>query len=130
MGKKSARAIVLDAGALIAFEKADVRMRALLREALQRNATLLIPAGVVAQVFRDRARQVSLGTLLASSITEVPVLDRVLAEAVGTLCGRTRSSDVVDASVVLVARKARAAVVSSDPDDLHRLDPWLEVHRI
>jgi hypothetical protein len=31
MGKATARAIVLDAGALIAFERGDARMRALCR---------------------------------------------------------------------------------------------------
>ncbi len=47
MGKESPRAVVLDAGALIAFERGDGRMRALVREALRLGARLVIPAGVL-----------------------------------------------------------------------------------
>jgi predicted nuclease of predicted toxin-antitoxin system len=54
----------------------------------------------------------------------------VLAEATGILCGRAGTSDAVDASVVLTARRERAVVVTSDADDLHRLDPTLAVERI
>jgi hypothetical protein len=105
-------------------------MRALCREALRMRARLLVPAGVVAQAWRDGARQVPLRALLAGATTEVPPLDRVLAEATGILCGRAGTSDVVDASVVLTARRERAIVVTSDPDDLHHLDPTLIVERI
>jgi len=56
MGEKAPGTVVLDAGALIAFERADPRMRALLREALRRGTRLVIPAGVVGQVWRDGVR--------------------------------------------------------------------------
>ena len=62
--------------------------------------------------------------------SSVPPLDRTLAEAAGTLCGRARTSDVVDASVVLVARRERAVVITSDIDDLRRLDPTLPLERV
>jgi rRNA-processing protein FCF1 len=130
VGKASPGAVVLDAGALIAFERGDARMRALCREALRTRTRLVVPAGVVAQVWRDGARQVPLRALLAGSTTEVPPLDRVLAEATGILCARAGTSDGVDASVVLTARHEHAVVVTSDPDDLHRLDPTLAVERI
>lgn len=130
MGKASAQAVVLDAGALIAFERGDARMRALCREAAARGARLVIPASVVAQVFRNRARQVPLRALLASNITKVVALDLPLAEAAGVLCGRSATSDIVDASVVLVARRERAPVVTSDVDDLARLDATLRLERI
>jgi hypothetical protein len=130
MGKASPGAVVLDAGALIAFERADPRMRALCREALRTRTRLIVPAGVVGQVWRDAARQVLLRALLAGGTTEVPALDQVMAEAAGILCGRTRTSDVIDASVVLTARRERAVVVTSDVGDLHRLDPELLVERI
>ena len=60
MGKASPRKVVLDAGALIALERGNARMRALCREALRTGAELVIPAAVVAQVVRDRQRQVVL----------------------------------------------------------------------
>jgi hypothetical protein len=105
-------------------------MRALCREALRKGTRLVVPAGVVGQVWRDAARQVLVRALLAGSTTEVPALDQVMAEAAGILCVRTRTSDVIDASVVLTARRERAVVVTSDVGDLHRLDPDLLVERI
>jgi hypothetical protein len=50
MGTARPRAVVLDAGAVIAFERGDARMRALVREALKNRARILIPAGVLGQV--------------------------------------------------------------------------------
>jgi hypothetical protein len=105
-------------------------MRALAREALRTGAKLVVPAGVLGQVWRDPSRQVRLRSLVKAPTTVVPPLDRVLAEAAGVLCGRARTSDVIDASVVLLARRDRAVVVSSDADDLHRLDPSLAVQPI
>jgi hypothetical protein len=91
---------------------------------------LMVPAGVVAQVFRNRARQVPLRSLLASEITKVVPLDLPLAEAAGIVCGRSSTSDVIDASVVLVARRERAPVVTSDVEDLARLDASLRLERV
>jgi rRNA-processing protein FCF1 len=130
MGEKSAVAVVLDAGALIALERGDARIRALCREALRTKARLVIPAGVVGQVIRDRSRQVALGALLKGPTTEVPALDQLVAEAAGVLCGKAGTSDVIDASVVLTALRERAVVVTSDPDDLRRLDPRVRLQRI
>ena len=122
--------VVLDAGALIAFERADPRMRALLREVLRQGTRLIVPAAVLGQVWRDGACQVVLRALLAGPTTEVPPLDRVLAEAAGVLCGRSKTSDVVDASVILIARATRAVAISSDEGDLHHLDLALPVQAI
>jgi len=94
------------------------------------GAGIIVPAGVLGQVWRDGACQVVLRALLSGPTTEVPALDRVLAEAAGVLCGRARTSDVVDASVVLIARAKRAVVISSDIGDLHHLDPALAVQAI
>jgi len=102
-------------------------MRALCREALRVGARVVVPSAVVAQVIRRPAQQVVIRALLDGPTTEIPVLDRLLAEAAGVLCARTGTADVVDATVVLVARRERAAVVSRDPKDLRRLDPTLRV---
>ncbi len=132
MGKArpEACAIALDAGALIALERADERVRALLREALRVRARIVIPAAVLAQVWRDGRRQAVLGMLLKGESTEVVSLDAVLAQAVGALCGRTGTSDVVDASLALVARRSRALVITSDADDVRRLDPTIPVEAL
>jgi hypothetical protein len=62
--------------------------------------------------------------------TLVPSLDRILAEAAGVLCGRASTSDVIDAAVVLIARRERAVVVTGDVNDLRRLGPGLTLKRI
>lgn len=130
MGKARAQAVVLDAGALIAFERGDTRMRALVREALKTGARLVIPAAVLGQVWRGTARQAPIRALVKGPTTAVIALDQVLAEAAGVLCGRAGASDIVDASVVMVARRERAIVVTSDTDDLRRLDPGIRLEQI
>jgi predicted nucleic acid-binding protein len=128
--KARPKSLVLDSGALIAFERADARMRALLREALEIDARIIIPAAALAQVWRAPATQVALGALSRASMTTVVSLDQVLAEAIGVLCGKRKTSDVVDASVVLTARREGASVVTSDIDDLRHLDKGVVLHRI
>jgi len=118
---------VLDAGALVAFERNQRRVVAIVARALHHNDPLVIPAGVVAQVWRDGARQVRLVRLLGSPLAAVVPLDDSAARAAGQLCGVSDTSDVVDASVVVVARQRRLRVLTSDPDDLRRLDPRLDL---
>jgi hypothetical protein len=105
-------------------------MRALVREALKVGVRLVIPAGVLGQVWRGSPRQAPLRALVKGPTTSVPFLDQVLAEAAGVLCGRAGTSDVIDASVVLIARREQAVVVSSDVEDLRQLDSTLPVERI
>jgi hypothetical protein len=119
-------AIVLDAGPLIAAERGDGRAIALLMRSLARTVVLL-PAGVLAQVWRGGPRQHRLHLLLGDERVEVVPLDRNQALLAGTLCAIAGTSDIVDASVVAIARSVRAAVVSSDRDDLQALDPSLRI---
>jgi predicted nucleic acid-binding protein len=125
MGARRARPVVLDAGALIAFERNDRKVRALVEIALTHGAALYVPGGVVAQVWRDGSRQGRLARLLGSGVLQVQPLDREEAQATGALCGKAGVSDVVDASVVLLARRHGASVVTSDAGDLARIDAKL-----
>lgn len=125
VSRSAPQGLTLDTGALIALERGDVRIRALLRAAALRKAQIVIPSGVVAQAWRGGPRQARIARLLDAQDTEVMVLDHMLARAVGALCGRTGTRDVVDAQVALVARERGHAVVTTDPDDLHHLDPTL-----
>ena len=118
------RAVTFDAGALVATERSKRRMTGLLIRALATNTTICIPAGVLGQVWRDGARQARLARLLADPAVEVVPLDEALARAAGALCGKARTNDVIDASVVLCAREhGNSPIVTSDPGDLRRLDP-------
>jgi len=117
----------LDAGALIALEAGSARMRALVSRALEHGAPVSIPAGALAQSWRGSARQARIARLLRSTVTEVVPLDQRAALAVGKLCAHTSASDVVDVSVVLCARERGHPVVTSDPGDLHAVDPGLQI---
>ncbi len=127
MGKarvsQAATGITLDAGALIALERGDKRMIALLNEGLILRRAFRIPAGVVAQTWRDGRTQATLTRFLRSDRVEIAPLDEHVARACGELCRISGTSDVIDASVVLLARARRDVIVTADPADLRRLDP-------
>src|SRR4051794_98341 len=113
--------LTLDAGALVAFERNDRRVVALIARAVETNYSLAVPAGVVAQVWRDGRRQPRLARMLGADAVEIEPLDDRGARAAGQLCGVTQTSDVIDASVVLCAKARGHRIATSDPDDLQRL---------
>ncbi|HJZ97861.1 MAG TPA: hypothetical protein VKE70_15225 [Candidatus Solibacter sp.] len=127
MGKTHARAasagITLDAGALIALDRGDKRMIALLNQALAQRFSFRVPSGVVGQAWRDGRIQVSLARFLRSDEVEIVGLDEQLARSCGELCGATKTSDIIDASVVILARERRDPIVTSDAHALRRIDP-------
>src|SRR5271155_5474126 len=115
MGKARARTatgIVLDTGALIALERGDQRMIALLRRALAQGRAFRVPAGVVAQAWRNGRVQVTLARFLRSEEVEIVPLDDQLARSCGELCAARNSPDVIDASVVILARERRDPIVT------------------
>lgn len=114
--------LTLDAGGLIAFERSDRRVVGLIRRAIEHSYTLAIPAGVVGQVWRDGRRQARLARLLRADEVQVEPLDDERAREAGQLCGVRGQKDVIDASVVLCAKKHGHSIMTSDPDDLRALD--------
>lgn len=122
--------LTLDASALIAFERNDRSVVAIIARAQLHGVRLAAPAGVVGQAWRDGSRQVRLARLLGSDLVEVVPLDDERARAAGQLCGVAGTRDVVDASVVLCAREHGHGVLTSDIDDLKRLDSSLRFVRI
>ena len=123
----TATGIVLDAGALIALDRGDKRMIALLHRALAQGRTFRVPAGVVGQAWRDGRRQVTLARFLRSEEVEIIPFDDQLARACGEICRATNSPDVIDASVAILARERRDPIVTSDPNDLRRLYPAAQI---
>ncbi len=119
--------VTLDTGALIAIERGDRRLQALLAEATTAAGTIAVPAGVIAQAWRGSARQARLARFLALDAVVAVGLDDAEARATGVLCGARGTSDVVDASVVICARSRGHGVVTGDPDDIAALDPALRV---
>ena len=130
MGRTRARTkagIVLDAGALIALDRGNKRMIALLQRALAQGRAFRVPAGVVGQAWRDGRVQVTLARFLRSKEVEIVPLDEELARTCGELCAAAGSRDIIDASVVMLARERRDPIVTSDPNDLRRLDPAAQI---
>ncbi len=123
MGTKRPRPVVLDAGALIAIDRADRRVIRLLELAHEVH----VPAGALAQAWRNPARHVRLARVMSADGIVIHPLDGASARAAGQLCAATSTSDVVDASVVLVAAVVDGVTVTSDPDDLRRLTPGIEL---
>ena len=130
MGKtrtRTAAGIVLDAGALIALDRGDKRMIALLQQALARGRVFRVPAGVVGQAWRDGGVQATLARFLRSHEVQIIPLDEDLARSCGELCRASNTSDIIGASVVILARDRRDVIITSDPNDLGRLDPEAQI---
>jgi hypothetical protein len=119
--------ITLHASGLIALERNDRRVVALLARANELGAEVIVPSTALAQVLHVPARQVSLMRLLRQPKTTTVALDRADASFVGQLLAATGTSDLADAHVVICARRASHAVVTSDQNDLRRLDPDLDI---
>src|ERR1043165_4044348 len=124
---RTAAGVMLDAGALIALDRGDKRMIALLQRALAQGRSFRVPAGVVGQAWRDGRLQVTLARFLRSEEVEIAPLDEHLARSCGELCAAAGLADVIDASVVILARERRDPIVTSDPNDLRRLDPGARI---
>ena len=123
--KTSVKGLTLDTGALLALERGDSRVRALLRRSLETGLPLSVPAGVVAQAWRGGPRQARVARLLADPNVHVAPLDDMTARAVGLLCGRSGHRDIVDVHVALLAEEQGHTVVTSDPEDLSAVHPSL-----
>lgn len=95
----------------------------MLRVAADDASSVHVPAGVIAQAWRDGARQALLARAL--SRCEEIVLDGPTARLAGLLCGRAGIADVIDSSVAVaaatVASRSDVAVLTSDPNDLTQL---------
>jgi hypothetical protein len=121
------RNLVLDAGALIALERGSAMMLALAEYADKRGDGPVIPASVLAQVWRGGSKAARLAKLL--EVAEVDSLDEGRGREIGVRLGVRASSDVVDAHVVCCAIEREAIVLTSDPSDIEALTGPEEVVR-
>ncbi len=124
------RQYVLDAGALIAYERRDPRVAALMEVAAEHRIEMILPSAVLAQVWRDGARQAILPRMLRNpGLVEAP-LHHADAKRAGELLRDSSTADVVDAHVAVLAGRLRVPVITSDPDDISRLSAAIELIRI
>lgn len=119
--------ITLDAGGLIALDRNDRRVVVLLARARETGARVTIPATALAQAVRRPDRQIRLARLVRQPTADVVALDRVDATNVGRLLAASGTADIVDAHVVICARRSGQHVVTSDPGDLRVLDPSIQL---
>jgi len=117
--------LILDAGFLVSVDRGERSAQEFLTAALRRGTALNATHPVVAQVWRDGARQVRLARFLGG-ITIHPFDD---GRAVGAILARSGTSDVVDAHLVSVAIRLSEQILTADFDDLTTLVASLPDHR-
>ena len=106
--------MILDAGVFVSVDRDEERARAFLTAAQRTGEPLHTSEAVVAQVWRDGARQARLAAVLKG--IQVHALDD--GRAVGALLARSGGSDVVDAHVVFLGAALSQRVLTGDPGDL------------
>lgn len=88
---------------------------------------MVTSSAVIAQVWRGHRAQVPIAVALRWSHLRVVAPTPAEGRVIGQMLGVTGSSDVVDGHVALLARERGWPVVTSDPDDIGRLDPSLRL---
>jgi len=116
-GERSVHGVTLDTGALIALERGDKRLRALVASAIANGSSLTAPAVVVAEWWRGRTdvREAILDALIIEPVS-TPI-----AKIAGEAMARVRGATLVDAIVMASAASRGDVVMTSDLDDLERL---------
>jgi len=118
--------LILDAGALVAVERGDREVVALIKRELTAGRAPVTHSGVVGQVWRGGSgRQAPLARLLPG--LEIVGIDEALGRRAGLLLGKARLSDVVDAALVVLAADGDS-VLTSDVQDLRRLVEAADTH--
>lgn len=106
--------MILDARVLVSVDRGDEHARVFLTAAQRVDESLHTSEAVIAQVWRNGARQARLAAVLKG--VEVHPLDD--GRAVGALLGRSLGDDVVDAHIVLLGAALSQRILTGDPDDL------------
>jgi len=107
--------LVLDSGALIALDRDERAMWTRLKAARMADDPPVTHSGVLGQVWRGGGpRQARLSQALAG--VEVRPLDESLGRAGGELLGITGLSDVIDATLALLAHDGDDIVTSDNVD--------------
>ena len=132
--------LVLDAQALSVMARGltgtgqRIGVLAALRAALEDGAELVVPAAVLAELYRGRQHDQTVDACLSRYQALVIVdTDRDLAREIGHLLARADrgSEDHVDATVVAVAaRSGQAVIATGDVDDLSALAALLPGIRV
>jgi predicted nucleic acid-binding protein len=113
------RTLVLDAGALIDVERGSGTVAVMVKQAHEHGGETVIPASVLAQVWRGGPKAARLAKLIAASNVDMLGEDR--AKEIGVRLGTQAGKDIADAHVACCAVELQAIVATSDRDDIEAL---------
>ncbi len=117
--------MILDAGFLISVDRGDRAAQEFLTAALVHTTPLTTTHPVIAQVWRDGARQARLARFL-QSVTTVAFDD---GPEIGSLLARSGTSDVVDAHLIMLAVRRSEPILTGDMRDMELLATSLAERR-
>ena len=104
-------ALVLDAGGLIAVDRLDRAVGAMLRVAQQDKIPVRTSAAVIAQVWRNGPHQVNLARVLAG--VDAATLDGATGRSVGEILALSNTAEVVDGHLGLVVQSGDTVLTSN-----------------
>lgn len=110
--------LVLDAGALIAYERGSRTVQAFLERASREGDDVRTSTAVVAQTWHGDPTQVRLARLLRG--VDECELTCARARSVGRLLRQAGTIDVVDGTIIDIARDGDE-ILTSDPGNLRQL---------
>ncbi len=110
--------LLLDAAALIAYERGSRTVQAFLERAYRRSEDVRTTTAVVAQTWHGDPRQGRLAVLLCGVDERELTSDQ--ARFVGRLLRSAGTTDVVDATIVDIANDGDE-ILTSDPGDIRTL---------
>jgi hypothetical protein len=110
--------LVLDTGALIAYERGSPTVQAFLERAYRSGEDVRTPTGVVAQAWKGGPKQARLAKLLRG--VDERELTGKQARSVGRLLARAAATDVIDGTVVDIANDGDE-ILTGDPADIRVL---------
>ena len=110
--------LVLYAGGLIAIDRLDRNVGAILRVAQREKMPVQTSAAVVAQVWRSRSNQANLARVLTG--IDVESLAMQTGRSVGEVLALSRTADVVDGHLGFIVRSGDT-VLTSDTNDIKKI---------
>ncbi len=111
--------MILDAGVFIALDNPAQRrvVLALIQRMQAEGIEPTTNEAALAQAWRDPARQVPMA-MLVKATTVYPFGD---PKAIGMRCAAAGTSDVIDASLAVLADQIDLTILTTDPSDMARL---------
>lgn len=117
--------MIIDAGPFIVDgENLNSRLWALIKRATERGDELHTTHPVLAQVWRNPAQQAN----LARAIRHFDIQPLDESVTTGRRLAETKTSDVVDAHLAVVAESLGTFILTGDPGDMSRLNARFEAY--